>query len=668
VAYIDLSDRGDPKHFRYLAFVDGLRAVSILAVVGFHIGLPGFSGGFVGVDVFFVISGFLIINQIKDGLTAGYFSILSFYTSRILRILPPFLVMVAAVDLAAPLVLGTTALSWSFLPSAGLAPLMASNIVFLATQEYFDISAVEKPFLHTWTLSVEEQFYLCAPLLLILVFWLGKRRFGAVAVAVGSAMAAASFLSAAAQHGAGGHSAAFYLPHARAWEFLAGGFIGGRAASAIRSMPHVLVDLAGWAGLGCILLAVFVFNSAMPYLSWYAALPVAGASLVILCGLARPETMMARFLSRRWMVTIGVVSYGWYLWHWPILSFMRIARLGDGSLPLDTLGGGLVALTLAGLSYRYVELPIRRWKKSPANMSMRQPGRILLCAVAACFVVAAVGEAGAVAGWLSTRSFLAARYGVDGRGVLDDGCQRVNKWGLPDQCFEGPFGILLGDSHASVLAGSFAKNFEPSGIRLVSIAGPGCRPTLFAPWPREENRRHECARAIAPFERLLARPELVRFVIMSSRSWGHEELGTGGQAMLLADLISQFDPQQTRILLLGPVPDFPRSSLECVVFSDRFGGSRDRCVTPRREAEDANTAVTAMLKAMAAKFGNVRYVDPLAVFCDETTCWPFSRNGKDAVFFLDTHHVLPRGADEMYDAFETDFRWLVGDRGKGIGR
>jgi peptidoglycan/LPS O-acetylase OafA/YrhL len=657
-----LLDGGDPKHFRYLAFVDGLRAVSILAVVAFHIGVPGVSGGFVGVDVFFVISGFLIINQIKDGLAADRFSIVSFYANRTLRILPPFLVMVAAVDLAAPFFLQTTALSWDLVPSAGLAPLMVSNIVFLATQGYFDISAVEKPFLHTWTLSVEEQFYLCAPLLLPLVFWLGKRRFGAVAVAAGLAMAAASFLSAAAQHG-GGQNAAFYLPHARAWEFLAGGFIGSRAAAAVRPLPHVLVDVAGWAGLACILLAVFAFDSTMPYPSWNAALPVAGAALVILSGLTRPETAAARFLSLRWMVAIGVVSYGWYLWHWPILSFMRIARLGDSSPPFDMLGGGLLALVLAGLSYRYVELPIRRWKKSPPNMTMTKPGRIVLGGIAACAAAAALGEAGAVAGWLSTESFLAARYGVEGRGALDDGCQRLNAWGLPDQCFEGPVGILIGDSHASVLAGSFAKNFEPAGIRLVSIAGPGCRPTLFAPQPLKENRQHECARAIAPFERLLARPEPVRFVIMSSRLWGHEELGIDGQAALLADLISRFDLQQTRILLLGQLPDFPRSSLECVVFGDRFGEGRDRCVTPRREAEAANAVVTAMLKATAARFGNVRYVDPLPVFCDETTCRPFSLNGKGAVFFLDTHHVLPRGADEMYDTFARDFRWLAGEDG-----
>ena len=648
--------RGSAKPLEYLAFVDGLRAISILAVVAFHVGVPGASGGYVGVDVFFVISGFLIINQIKEGLESGEFSILSFYAGRTLRILPPFLIMVAATNLAAPFVLKTTATSWDFLPSAGLAPLMVTNVVFLLTQGYFDISSVEKPFLHTWTLSVEEQFYLCAPLLLILAFRLDKRRFGALAVAIGLILMALSFASSAASQTSNGSNAAFYLTPYRAWEFLIGGFVGSRAVAATASLPRVLIDFVGWAGLGCIFLAIQFFDAGMPYPSWNAALPVAGAAAVILCGLAAPDTGVARLLSLRWLTAVGLVSYGWYLWHWPILSFIRVTRVDENSLLLDSLGGGVAALALACLSYRFVEQPIRRWRKS--SPAMKRPDRIVLGGIAACSLMGAIGAVGAFAGFLSTRSHLASRYGVEGRGTLDNGCGRVGRSGLPNECFEGPVGLLLGDSHASVLFGSFAKSFDAVGTRLVSIAGPGCYPTLFAPRMRSEKRKHGCARALAPFERLLSRPDPVSFVVIAA-NWGYDEQAPS----LISDLIAQFDPR-TRILLIGQVPIFPKPGLECVVFSDWYGDGRDRCIKPRSEVEASNSAMKLVLKDVASRFGNVRYIDPLDVFCDRTTCRPFSET---AVFFSDSHHVLTRGADELYDWFAGDFAWLT-DTPDGKGR
>ena len=343
-------DRGpyEPDHLRYLAFVDGLRAISIVAVVAFHIGVPGITGGFVGVDIFFVISGFLIINQIKAGLVVGRFSIFSFYAQRSLRILPPYLIMILATYALAPFFLSTTDVYWDFLPSAILAPLMFSNVGFYATQGYFDISSIEKPLLHTWTLSVEEQFYFVVPILLVLIFRLGNNRFGRLAAAIGFAVAALSLTGAIFQTSMNGRNAAFYLSHLRAWEFVAGGFIGTQSVSWVRSLPRIIIELIGWIGIACLALAITTFDSKMPYPSQNAALPVAGAVLAIVCGAANPRTSVARILSLRWFVAIGLVSYSWYLWHWPILSFIRMARVGESSLLLDSLGGGLLALVLAG--------------------------------------------------------------------------------------------------------------------------------------------------------------------------------------------------------------------------------------------------------------------------------------------------------------------------------
>jgi peptidoglycan/LPS O-acetylase OafA/YrhL len=636
-----------PDHLKYLPFVDGLRATSILAVVAYHIGVPGVSGGFVGVDIFFVISGFLIINQIKERLSHDRFSIFSFYAQRSLRILPLYLIMLLVTYALAPLFLSTTAVYWDFLPSATVAPLMFSNVVFFLSQGYFDISGIEKPLLHTWTLSVEEQFYFFAPILLVLIFQISGHRFRALAATIGIVLVAVSLTGAIALTSTDGRNPAFYLSPWRAWEFVAGGFIGVQLVHAVRRLPRLVVEVIGWLGAGCIAIAIVTFDASMPYPSANAVLPVAGATLVILCGVAWPDSTLARFLALRWLVAIGLVSYGWYLWHWPILSFIRMARLGEESLVFDSLGGGLLAFVLACVGFRYVEQPIRRWRKSPRNQN--HPYRIVLGAVAACMATALLGAGTALGGYWYTESFLASRYGVEGKGILENGCE--SKSGFADSCFAGRVGILLGDSHATVLFGTFAKRFDSLGVRLISMARGGCYPLLLAPSERGHPQRDDCVRLIAPYERLLGRPDPVVFAIITG-NWGYD----GKSSAVLSDLIAEFDPH-TRILLIGPVPMFAKSSLECVVLSDRYGWGRDRCVKPRGEVEATNAAIVGVLKAMPVKFPNVRYIDPIDVFCDRTICRPFSDN---VVFYSDSHHLSPAGADRLYDSFASDFLWLAG--------
>lgn len=634
----------------YLAFVDGLRAVSILAVVGFHVGLPGFSGGFVGVDIFFVISGFLIINQIKEGLEAGRFSILNFYVRRVLRILPVFLLVLLCVFILAPFILPTPDVYFDFALAAVTAPLMVSNILFFLRQGYFDIAADQKPLLHTWTLSVEEQFYLVVPLLLIVVFRLGKRRFGALAALIAIGLAVVSLAGAIAETSTSGRNAAFYLAQWRAWEFVAGGLIAGPVVAALRRAPRVVVEVIGAVALLAIVLAVTAYDSKMAYPSWRAVLPVVGAALAILAGLAQPRIVVARILALRWLTAIGLVSYGWYLWHWPILSFIRVSRLGEASLPIDLLGGGLLGFALACASYWAIERPVRRWRRSVGDI--KRPARIVAAGAAACLATAMIGGLSSATGYLATTSFVASRYGIEGQGVLDDGCRILTASVLPPHCLQGKLGVLLGDSHADALFGSFARRFDQQGIRLISIARGGCSPLLFAPSQRRENRQHGCSNLLGPFEQLLARTTPVTSVVIAS-TWADRHLLT---AEHLAELITQFDPARTRILFIAPVPIFPISSLDCVVLSDRYGQSRDRCGRPRVEVEAERAPVIPLLAAMAARFDNVRYIDPIDLFCDTSTCRPFE---DDHVFFRDQGHVLPSGADRIYDGFARDFRWLA---------
>jgi peptidoglycan/LPS O-acetylase OafA/YrhL len=519
--------------------------------------------------------------------------------------------------------------------------------IFYLTQGYFDISGIEKPLLHTWTLSVEEQFYFVAPVLLLAIFRLGGRRFGHLAILIGLLLGAVSLIGAITEATSSGRNAAFYLPQWRGWEFLAGGFIGGQLVAAVGRLPRMAVETTAWLGAACIALAIGTFSRSMLYPSWHAVIPATGAALVILCGVARPENTVARLLALRGMVMIGLVSYAWYLWHWPILSYMCFVRVGEPSLLFDTLGGGMLAFALACMSYLFIERPIGRWRKTRGRI--KNPDRLVLGFGAAGVAIALIGLGTALVGYRSSESFLAAHYGIEGKGVLDNGCD--SKTGFGEYCFEGPLGIILGDSHATVLTGTFAKRFDALGTRLVSMARGSCNAQLLSPSQRKLNRRDDCAILIAPYERLIRRSSPVSFAIISAL-WS-----SGSDAeRLLSDTISEFDPQ-TRVLLIGPVPMFPNSSLECVVLSDRYQGSRDHCVVPRGEFELFWKAAVAMLQSMPRKFPNVRYVDPIDLFCDQTSCRPFRSN---EVLYLDSHHLSPAGADLLFDSFRSDFLWLAG--------
>jgi peptidoglycan/LPS O-acetylase OafA/YrhL len=636
---------------RYLAFVDGLRAISILAVVGFHVGMPGFSGGFVGVDIFFVISGFLIINQIKDGLETGRFSILTFYRRRALRILPVFILVLLCVFVLAPLILPTPGVYSDFMMAAVSAPLMLSNVLFYLRQGYFDIAADQKPLLHTWTLSVEEQFYLLTPLILVVMFYLGRRRFGTPAALLAMVIALVSLAGAITQTSTDGRNAAFFLPHWRAWEFVAGGLIVAPAVAAVRRAPRPAVEFVGAIGVAAIVLAIITYDSKTPFPSWRAVLPVAGATLTILAGIAQPRITVARLLALPWLVAIGLVSYGWYLWHWPILSFIRISRLGEPSLLINSAGAGLLAFGLACASYRFIERPIRQWQRSLGEFQYSR--RIVTAGVAACLATALIGGASGFAGYRLTQSFLAERYGIEGQGVLDNGCRILASSVIPEHCLHGRLAILLGDSHADALFGSFARRFEQEGIRLISIARGGCNPILFAPSQRSQNRQHGCNNLLGPFEQLLAQTKQLSSVVITS-TWANRDLLTPEH---LSELVAQFDPTRTRVLIIGPVPIFPTSSLECVVLSDRHRQNRERCGRPRQEVEADRGALVQVLSNTAIGFDNVHYVDPIDLFCDTSTCRPFKGN---QVFFRDQGHVLPAGADRIYDGFASDFHWLAG--------
>jgi peptidoglycan/LPS O-acetylase OafA/YrhL len=357
---------------KYRAEIDGLRALAVLPVVFFHADIGPFSGGYVGVDVFFVISGFLITKILIDELNQGHFSFARFYERRARRILPALFVMVGL----------TVPAAWKWLPPMEMAKfsdsllsvaLFLSNMLFWRQSGYFDTAAEFKPLIHTWSLAVEEQFYILFPVLLMLIYRFGRRLLvpTLLCLLVLSLILAQATLK---QH----PSAAFFFLPTRGWELLLGGLCTMHVHA---QAPASRSNLLGLAGLGMIAAAVFLFDRSTPAPGLFTLLPTMGAALILIY--ARTDNLAGKLLSNRIVVGIGLISYSTYLWHQPILVFQRYA-LGGPLGVQEKLVTVVLALLLGYLSWRYIETPFR-------NRQQISTRSVFAAAVAGTLLMAAVG-------------------------------------------------------------------------------------------------------------------------------------------------------------------------------------------------------------------------------------------------------------------------------------
>lgn len=363
----------------YRREIDGLRALAVLPVIMFHAGFKTFSGGFVGVDIFFVISGYLIATIIMTELDAGTFSLVRFYERRARRILPAlFMVMLACLPFAWFWLLPEDLTAFS--QSLVAVPAFLSNFLLWHQSGYFDAAAELKPLLHTWSLAVEEQFYVFLPLLLMFAWPWGQRRILTLlgVIFILSLMETQLQLWTSPE-------GAFFLLHTRCWELLLGVFAAFfLAARNNEQVPARMNEAGAAAGVAMIAWAVFAFDKHTVHPGLSTLLPTIGAVLVILC--ASPHTMTGKLLGNRLLVGIGLISYSAYLWHQPLFAFAKY-RLVLG--PDQRLLGLLVALTflLAWFSWKFVETPFRK-------ESVHRGRRILLLALSGSLFFMGVGLVG----------------------------------------------------------------------------------------------------------------------------------------------------------------------------------------------------------------------------------------------------------------------------------
>lgn len=446
---------------KYRPEIDGLRAVAVIPVILFHAGVEACGGGFVGVDIFFVISGYLITGIIFEEIRTGHFSLARFYERRARRILPALLaVCLACVPLAwrwmSPLQFK------DFSQSLSAVTVFASNLLFLRENGYFAAASELKPLLHTWTLAVEEQFYVFFPLLLLA---LRKLPVKGVMAALGGVCAAS--LVIALYWTEARPAAAFYLIPARAWELGVGALLA--LAPASERVNATLASLATLAGMALIALAMLTFYKTIPFPGYFVLMPVLGTALLIrFSGSGDP---VGRLLRLPVLVNTGLVSYSLYLWHQPVFAFLRLRELHEPT-PLALAGAIAFTAALAVVSWAFIETPFRRRERISAKA-------IATTGALTSMLVMSVGLAGHVTDGFRNASVARTRAAaLEERLALNDGLSvKCNgAFQLSEECrtSDEPELAVWGDSYAMHLVdGLIASSTAPKLIQFtMSVCGP----------------------------------------------------------------------------------------------------------------------------------------------------------------------------------------------------
>ena len=663
----ELSKTTETRSSRFRADIQGLRGVAVLLVVIYHTGL-GIPGGFVGVDVFFVISGFVITRGLLRELEeTNRIDLLSFYRRRIRRLLPALAIMLAVVSALSAVVLSPFAPIRYFLTTALAASLSLSNFwVYESGGGYFSPIDESNPFIHTWSLAIEEQFYLVFPIAMLGAWALGRRtRAGEIRTLVlclSTAGVASLLGSALLAYGTildpeTASRFSFYLPFTRLWEFIAGILLAIFLAQSERRPQSVVPGLAGAALLAY---ASFGFDSSTVFPGVAATIPVLSAVLLM----ASENGPASRILASRPLVRLGDLSYSWYLWHWPLIVFAQSRFAGDdGAVAL----AAALSLIPAVVSYRYVEHRFRHpaTKEVEHRSSPFAQSRLLaLSCIAIPIVIAQLSLATSSTNFgLQVPDEVHARSRAHERGCLG---QEVN---LAD-CTFGPDGspviLLLGDSHASAAANAVVSAGLATGHQVVVSSMSAC-PFLTVERPEFDRSCHEKQQSDLD---LLTDLEPQKIVI-ANRSTVHAariEAGPGQQigedfeppsaeavdewAAAVASTVETISTFTDEVFVLAVVPHFAAAEFDSALPTLLTPDGANPRLSPEA-VDDIRGGVVAAEAAALAPSGAV-LLEPTGLLCASDGC-PM-RDG-DLFLYYDHQHLSTVGAEHLRplfaDAFES---------------
>lgn len=639
----------------YRPDIDGLRAIAVTLVVLYHAGLA-FPGGFIGVDVFFVISGYLITQKLLEDHERGIASITTFYSRRARRILPALSVVYLAclcLGSAIMLPIDLREIGRSTVTSA----LFVSNFYFYSVSGYFDGPAHEKPLLHTWSLSVEEQFYVLWPILCYFLLLKNSRQKQVTIIlfTISISLAIAVYLQTS------NPSAAFYWPASRAWELLSGALL---AVYRPKFLP-VLSEMLSALGLLSIIISGFLLNSRSP-VPGIAAIPAITGS-AILIGLGS-GTSVSNILSNRWAVRLGLISYSLYLWHWPVFAFTKYYLERDLT-KLEATIAVIASLVMAAFSWRFVEQPIRKATISVYGTLMASAATIVLFSTLGSYIFNQphVDTPVAIA--------QAALRDVNINNPLGSKChnQKLGDINISGDCRIGaassnaPDFILIGDSHADHFSPAFDEAGREIGLSGIQITHGGCLPIWGIAQVTGGKTVGECDRYREQVLGYIKNQPPGRVIVVAAR-WifyanttgpnvdvpyfvtdpgNNEESVVATQRNMtryLRETINMLSAMGHRTLVVAQVPEFPFFRLNCFLrhaaqknAGSLCGESRD---TLSRLAQPAQTILTKVVEHTQGAL----IVRPADLLCQSGRC-VVERNG--IFLYRDLHHLNLRGAQQL---------------------
>ena len=665
---------------QYRPEIDGLRALSVLAVVVFHAGFifngrAVLSGGFIGVDIFFVISGYLITSIILRALADGGFSLKNFYQRRARRILPAlFTVMFASVPLAWALMLPKAMQDYA---GANLSSLLfGSNFWFWQEDTYFGGSALLKPFLHTWSLSVEEQFYVLFPVLLMALWALARKHILAVFIAAALvSLVAAHMLSASAP------DAAFYLLPFRGWELLAGAGLARLEQVRGRAAPSGAKSYLPLFGLALIFASFILFNAQTPHPSLITAYPIVGTMLIIWYG--GGTDVLTRLLSSRLLVGIGLISYSLYLWHYMLFAF---ARIWQGEILSAGWAWAVIAASfaLSVVTYFLIEKPARNGKALPLRWFVGLVGTAFLGLLVANIHVwrtnGAPQRMGAVASLIAETKRIPFKRG-------DEYCIAAS---VEDACYFPVDGaretlVLVGDSHAEAIGLQLQMRAQNNGVNFLYIGARGC--PLIPGGYREDHRPDQqkaCLKQAEDLQVFLAESEPVTIVYFSymAHYLGHPayvrrdgitvpelaasiRLETGSKTFrevsaAAANMFHDWINNGHKLVLIYPVPeareDIPKAMAKIFIGQDqvRAADIENIDLSTPYTTHLGQTGRVRILYDIFKYRPNVKLFFPELVFCkDGEIC----RTHDARIYYADDNHLAPYGSKIMVDALAKTLGW-----------